>query len=91
VVVPNWAVDKLLANPVKHFCLAEQWLFRFCRKENMLWVQHVPSLVRHIGRVSALDAVPNEPTPRRQRAWTGARHEGAVIEDCQAPLDAAVS
>ncbi len=57
---------------------------RFCDKHEISYWYHTPSLVRHVGHVSAIKHVPGEKMPRSERPWSDFRHETEWVSDCGA-------
>jgi hypothetical protein len=55
-------------------------LGRFCDEHGIPYWFHAPSLVSHLGRVSAIRHVPGEKFPRPERPWGKFRHEGAWLD-----------
>jgi len=53
-------------------------LNNWCRDNGVQWVEHNPSLVSHVGRVSAVLTGIGRNTP-----WYAARHEGEWAADCR--------
>jgi len=49
----------------------------WCKDRGLRWAHHSPSLVRHVGVVSAVY------TRRGNRKWMQYRHEGEFVEDCR--------
>lgn len=54
----------------------DYYLSMWCKQNGLRFVYHHPSLVRHVGRTSAIRTGPASPP------WTPARHEGEFIKDC---------
>ena len=50
----------------------DHWLGVFCRQNGLVWVRPVPSLVRHVGRTSAISD---------KDRWHEWRHERRWVED----------
>ena len=76
-LMPRESLQAIAANPPwpQSYHLSEIWLQSFCATNKLIWVDHCPSLVRHLGRVSALKVIPNERQPRPEPAWSEWRHE----------------
>jgi len=77
-VFPPAHAKKFLSSPPKHGSrtMLDVAVGRWCRENGLPYVQHVPSLVQHVGEVSAITRGPDEQRPRAPRPWTTARHAG---------------
>ena len=87
VVLSAESARLLLASPPhpEFFNLTDLWLRKFCRDAGRPWVEHVPSLCRHVGRVTAITVVPGEYGPRQDFGWNDARHEGEFLKEVFGP------
>ncbi len=72
VVLPISVARLLTLNPLRpaERNRADVIFGEFCLREGLSWCRHEPSLVRHVGEVSARH------TRNGEMAWTNARHEG---------------
>lgn len=89
VLMRRQVAQRILDDPPapSAFCLTDVWLKRVCYRERLDWIEHCPSLCRHVGVVSALVDVPGERRPRSQPKWTPYRHEGVFVEDAGSLAD----
>lgn len=80
VVMPPDVARLLLTNPPEPQAIrmTDTWLGKFCQEAGLPFWQHVPSLVRHVGRESSLARKGKRPIIR---PWVPARHEGEFVED----------
>ena len=80
VVISLETARLILANPPEPQAIrmTDTWLGKFCREAGLPFWQHVPSLVRHVGRESSLARKGDRPIIR---PWVPARHEGEFCED----------
>lgn len=54
---------------------------RFCQIHRQPYVSHVPSLIQHVGKVTAIEPPSGQPKLRSPRPWTAARHAGKWVSD----------
>lgn len=80
VVMPPGSARLLLREPPHREAgrMIDTWLGVFCERHGLPFYQHVPSLVRHIGRESSLARGGKRPIVR---PWVPARHEGEWVAD----------
>lgn len=57
LVFPRHSAEKLLADPTNRafLCGSDTSIGTFCRRDNLRWWMHSPSMVEHIGAVSAVN------------------------------------
>ena len=79
IVMPTEAAAKLLCDPPGRDSRnrIDYHLGEFCAQHRLGYWQHMPSLVRHVGKVSSFVGY-ERPKPRR---WIPGRREGPCVDD----------
>ena len=85
VVFPRALAKLLLCERLGQGSLTKTDIYigRFCDNHGISYWYHTPSLVRHVGHVSAIKHVPGEKMPRAERSWSDFRHEAEWIADAR--------
>lgn len=88
MVFPKRSALRLLADPPGkgELTKTDTWIGRWCRETGLAWLTHVPSLVQHVGRRSAIKYVPGEQRLRSERRWTDARYAEPWVRECRTLL-----